>query len=180
MTLPRPAAGRLLAALMLASLAACAVTREPAYDAAIAGAVTDLSVESRDLFAGLSALPPEPFAARAPLYRRLSARAEAIAALAGARPAPPPAPIAEAGNALLSRLLARRGITPEDMGAEYAEATPAFMADYLRNLSRLEAADRATPDGPPETRLARRRVAALTEVLRDALTYETRILKRGQ
>ena len=173
-----PAVALLAAALAL--VAGCASLREPAYDPAIAGAVTELAVESRSLFRSLRADPPEAFAARADLYARLSARAEAVRMMADTRPTPPPRPLAEAGGALLSRLLASREMDPDAAREAYGPATQAFMADYLRNLDWLETADRATPDGPPPGDTTRLRIAALTEVLRDALTYERRILRRGE
>jgi len=176
---PRRAAPLLLAALALA-LVACTAPREPAYDPAIAGAVTDLAVESQSLFGSLTAAPPEPFSERADLYRRLSARAEAVRVMAENRPAPRPLPLAAAGEAALAGLLGPRGIAPDRAARRYSAATPAFMADYLRNLDRLESADRADPDGPPAPARVRLRIAALSEVLRDTLTYERRVLRRGQ
>jgi hypothetical protein len=184
MTLPtgRRRAARIAAAALVALLAACTALREPAYDPAIAGAVTELAVESQELFARLSAASPAPLAGRAPLYARLSARARSIATLAETRPAGGPVPLSATGAGALAGLLLRPGRPPpeETGGGPYRDATPAFMADYLRNLGWLEAADRADPASPPPPAVTRLRIAALTEVLRDALTYERRILGRGR
>jgi len=168
-----------LAALLTAGLAACAVLREPAYDPAIASAVSELAVESEDLFAALRAEPPEPFPARAPLYRRLAARAGTVRTMAETRL---PGALIPAGSgslgALAGLMLAARA-NPEAPDAAYAEATPAMMADYLRNLDWLRTADEGAPAGPPPT-IRRLRIAALTEILRDVLIYERRILRRGR
>lgn len=178
----RSRAARAAAAALVALLAACTALREPAYDPAIAAAVTELAVESQELFATLAADPPAPFTLRAPLYARLSARAHSIATLAETRPGGGAVPLSATGAGALAGLLLRPGRPPPDRTEEgpYRDATPAFMADFLRILARLEAADRADPAGPPPPALARLRIAALTEVLRDALTYERRILRRGR
>ncbi len=133
-----------LATLML--LTACTLGREPAYDAAIAGQVTDLTAETLRLFQDLAPDSASGFEQRAPRYRALAARAETIRLMAEAR-----------GSATaptgLSRRLAQLGagialaeqISPKAAKRldEYRDATAAYMADYLRNLRQLEAEDRA-------------------------------------
>ncbi len=131
-------------------LAACTIGREPAYDAAIAGEVTGLTAETLTLFQDFLPAPKGEHADRAGQYRALATRAETIRLMAEARGSAVPA------TGLVKRLadLAVR-IGGEDLPLdgraervaerlrEYAEATPAYMADYLRNLGALEAHDRA-------------------------------------
>jgi hypothetical protein len=140
--------GKGLAALVLFGLlAACSYGREPAYDAALAGELTRLTAGTQVLFQDLAVGTPAAFEERQDRYRELAAQAETIRLMAEARGAAAP----PSGG--LVGLLARRAAAlpqlpdaaPEvaERLAEYRDATPAYMADYLRNLDRLEATDRA-------------------------------------
>jgi hypothetical protein len=151
--------GRGLVALAaLTALTACTLGREPAYDAAVAGEVTGLTADTLRLFqdfspgasegasGGVSGAGPRVHADREPQYRALAARAETVRLMSQARGS------AIATSGLLLRA-ARLGaglslaqeISPDgaERLAEYEDATPAYMADYLRNLALLEAHDRA-------------------------------------
>ena len=162
------------ACALLALLAACALGREPAHDPAIDATLADMAVESQHLFAALRRDPPEPHATRAGLYRSLRARAQSVSLMAETRAA---RPMTSAGGALVMAVL---GVGPGDAEAPaYAKATVGFMADYLRNLDWLETADRSGANGPSPTE-RRLRITVLGDILRDTLTYERRILKRGQ
>lgn len=140
--------GRGLAALAaLGLVAACAYGREPAYDAAIAVELTRLTAGTQDLFQDLAAAAPATFEGRAGRYRDLAAKAETVRLMAEARGSAALPPTGLAG------LIARRSAglpqlpdaVPEVAGrlVEYRDATPAYMADYLRNLGLLAAQDRA-------------------------------------
>jgi hypothetical protein len=147
--------GRGLVALAaLAALTACTLGREPAYDAAIAGEVTGLTAETLRLFQdfvpGTAAGTPDAsnrtHADREPQYRALSARAETVRLMAQARgSAVPTSGLLLRAARLGAGLSLAQEITPEgaERLAEYQDATPAYMADYLRNLALLETHDRA-------------------------------------
>jgi hypothetical protein len=147
--------GRGLAALVaLTALAACTLGREPAYDAAVAGEVTGLTADTLRLFQDFSPAviggTPEAeqrsHADREPRYRALAARAETARLMSQARGSAVPT-----GGLLLhaARLGAGLSLAQEiapdgaERLAEYQDATPAYMADYLRNHALLEAHDRA-------------------------------------
>lgn len=167
----------LLALVALLLLAGCSLGREPAYDAALAGEVTELTAETLRLFQDLAPEGAKSYNERAPRYRALAARAETIRLMAQARgSAAAPGP--------LSRRLARLGagvalaeeISPSAAKRldEYRDATAAYMADYLRNLRQLEAEDRAA-SGDREARLAAYQAAlaahrASVEAYLDAFT----------
>ena len=134
--------GRGLAALIaLAALAACAVGREPTYDAVLAGKVTELTAETLRLFLELEPGSGASYDDRALRYRDLTGRAQTVRLMAQARgsaaaPSRVAMRVAELGaNLSLAEAAARLG--------EYADATPAYMEDYLRNLGALEALDRS-------------------------------------
>jgi len=144
--------GRGLSALIVyALLTACTAGREPAYDAALAGEVTALTAGTLGLFQDLGPGAAMTHADRAPRYRELTGRAETVRLMAEARGS------GVAPGGLMLRLaefsagIAEGVKLPPDAAervAEYADATPAYMADYLRNLAALEAHDRAaTGDG---------------------------------
>ncbi|MDH3669072.1 MAG: hypothetical protein OEN23_19325 [Paracoccaceae bacterium] len=143
--------GRGFAALAaLIALSACTIGREPAYDAAIAGEVTGLTAETLALFQDFRPTPTGEHAERAERYRALAARAETIRLMAEARSsAVPPSGLARRFAALAVRIAGDGLPLPErtreisERLNEYNEATPAYMADYLRNLGALEAHDRA-------------------------------------
>lgn len=139
--------GRPLSALvMLLVMSACTLGREPAYDAAIAGQVTDLTAGTLRLFQDLAPESGRSFEDRETTYRALAAQAETIRLMAQARSTA----VAPLG---LTRRLAKIGagvalaeeISPEAAKRldEYRDATAAYMLDYLRNLRQLEAEDRA-------------------------------------
>lgn len=145
--------GRALAALVLLGLsAACTYGREPAYDAAMAGELTRLTAGTQELFQALAAVPPGTYEGRQEQYRGLAARAETIRLMAEARgsaaaPSGLAGVIARRAAALPELSGGMQGAAVQDAAArleEYREATPAYMADYLRNLGKLEADDRAT------------------------------------
>lgn len=134
----------------LTALAACTIGREPAYDAAVASEVTVLTAETLRLFQdfapAVARAASRSHSDREPQYRALAARAETIRLMSEAR-----APAAPTGG-ILSRLakLSVGTELPTDLApdasarvAAYQDATPMFMADYLRNLAKLEAHDRA-------------------------------------
>ncbi len=136
-----------LAALLLLGLAsACGQGREPAYDAALAGELTRLTAVTQSLFQDLAAQPPGAFESREPRYRDLAAQADTIRLMAEARGSavlPPqglPGLLARSGAALPQLA---EGLPGTERLAEYDDATPAYMADYLRNLRKLEAEDRS-------------------------------------
>ena len=139
--------GRGLAALIaLAALAACAVGREPAYDAVLAGKVTELTAETLRLFLELEPGSGASYDDRALRYRDLTGRAQTVRLMAQARgSAAAPSRVAMRG-AELGANLSLAGDIPAEAAArlgEYADATPAYMEDYLRNLGALEALDRS-------------------------------------
>lgn len=139
--------GRGLAALIvLAALTACSLGREPAYDAALAGEVTALTAGTLRLFQDLTPGAAKTHADREPRYRDLSGRAETVRLMAQARgSAAAPGGLALHLAALGARLPQAADIAPQaaERLADYAEATPAYMEDYLRNLAALEDHDRA-------------------------------------
>ncbi len=161
--------GRGFAALAaLIALSACTIGREPAYDAAIAGEVTGLTAETLILFQDFLPAPTGEHADRAGRYRALAARAETIRLMAEARgSAVPPSGLARRISALAVRIggdelpLAGRAERVGKRLGEYHEATPAYMADYLRNLGALEAHDRAVAGDQGATIAAH--LAALAE-----------------
>jgi hypothetical protein len=121
--------------------------REPAYDAALAGEVTQLIAETLRLFQDLAPGTAATYQDREPQYRALGARAETVRLMAQARGS-----AVQPGGQLM--YVARLGagtalaeeVSPEatERLAEYRDATAAYMEDYLRNLRRLEDADRAS------------------------------------
>jgi hypothetical protein len=139
--------GRGLVALAaLTALAACTLGREPAYDAAVAGEVTELTAGTLRLFQDFAPGATGSHADREPRYRALAARAETVRLMAQARGSAVPTSglLLRAARLGASLSLAEK-IAPEgaERLAEYQDATPAYMADYLRNLALLEAHDRA-------------------------------------
>lgn len=143
--------GRGLAALIaLAALTACSLGREPAYDAALAGEVTALTAGTLRLFQELTPGTAKPHADREPRYLELTGRAETVRLMAQARgSAAAPGGLTLHLAALGARLPQAADIAPAaaERLAVYAEATPAYMEDYLRNLAALEDHDRsATAD----------------------------------
>ncbi|MCH8950532.1 MAG: hypothetical protein IID49_00165 [Proteobacteria bacterium] len=143
--------GRGLAALAaLTALAACTIGREPAYDAAVAAEVTELTAGTLRLFQDFAPGASGTHADREPRYRALAARAATVRLMAQARGSAAPA----SGLMLrLARLGAGLSLAEEiapagaERLAEYQDATPAYMEDYLRNLAKLEAHDRAATGG---------------------------------
>ncbi|HSF96807.1 MAG TPA: hypothetical protein VLA52_17400 [Thermohalobaculum sp.] len=139
--------GRVLLTLSaFVMLSACAVGREPAYDAVLAGELTELTAETLRLFQELQPNSGVTHDDRAPRYRDLSSRAETVRLMAQARgSAAAPGPLVMRLADLGANLSLAEGI-PADVTArmaEYADATPAYMEDFLRNLGALEALDRA-------------------------------------
>lgn len=139
--------GRGLAALVtLTALTACTIGREPAYDAALAGEVTALTAGTLRLFQDLAPEAALTHADREPRYRELTGRAETVRLMAQARGSAVPA---SGVPLLLARFGAGIALAEQvssagaERLAEYADATPAYMDDYLRNLTDLEAHDRA-------------------------------------
>jgi len=153
--------GRGLVALVaLVALSACTLGREPAYDAAVAGEVTDLTAETLRLFQdfapGASSTPTGTHADREPQYRALAARAETVRLMSQARgSATRTSGVILRAARLSAGLSLAREISPQgaERLAEYQDATPAYMADYLRNLTLLEAHDRAAT-GDQSTKIA--------------------------
>ena len=139
--------GRGLVALAaLTALTACTLGREPAYDAAIAGEVTALTAGTLRLFQDLVPGATGTHADREPRYRALAARAETVRLMAQARGSAVPTSglILRAARLGASLSLAQEiSADGAERLAEYQDATPAYMTDYLRNLARLEAHDRA-------------------------------------
>ncbi len=140
--------GRGLVALAaLGLVAACTYGREPAHDAALAGELTRLTAGTQELFQDIAAQPPGAYDRRMERYRGLAARAETVRLMAEARgsAALPPAGIAGiiARRAAAAPQLAATAPEVAARIAEYRDATPAYMADYLRNLGLLEVQDRA-------------------------------------
>jgi len=134
----------------LTALAACTLGREPAYDAAVAGEVTGLTADTLLLFQDFSPIVagagPRVHADREPQYRALGARAETVRLMSQARGSAVPtsglllrAARLGAGLSLAEEIAPKRA----ERLAEYQDATPAYMVDYLRNLALLEAHDRA-------------------------------------
>jgi hypothetical protein len=146
--------GRGLAALIaLAALCACSLGREPAYDAALAGEVTALTAGTLRLFQDLTPGAAKTYADREPRYRDLTGRAETVRLMAQARgSAVAPRGLALRLATLGARLPQAADIAPQagERLADYAEATPAYMEDYLRNLTVLEDHDRAATGGRAE------------------------------
>ena len=139
--------GRGLVALAaLTALTACTLGREPAYDAAVAGEVTELTAGTLRLFQDFAPGATGTHADREPRYRALAARAETVRLMAQARGSAVPTSglmlrVARLGASLsLAEEIAPAGA---ERLAEYQDATPAYMKDYLRNLALLEAHDRA-------------------------------------
>lgn len=140
--------GRCLVAFAtLTALAACAMGREPAYDAALAGEVTELTAETLRLFQDLAPGTAATYEDREPRYRALGARAETVRLMAQARGS-----AVQPGGLILRVARLRAGaalaeeVSPEaaERLAEYRDATAAYMQDYLRNLRLLEEQDRAS------------------------------------
>ena len=139
--------GRCLVAFAaLTALAACAIGREPAYDAALAGEVTELTAETLRLFQDLAPGTEATYDDREPQYRALGARAETVRLMAQARGS-----AVQPGGLIMhvARLGAGTALAEEvspgaaERLAEYRDATAAYMEDYLRNLRLLEEQDRA-------------------------------------
>lgn len=138
--------GRGLVALAaLTALAACTIGREPAYDARLADEVTQLTAETLRLFQELTPGNAATYEDRAPRYRDLGAQAETVRLMAQARGSA----VQPAGLMMrVARLGAGAALAEEisaeatEKLAEYRDATPAYMVDYLRNLRRLEEHDR--------------------------------------
>lgn len=155
------------ALLVLSLLGACAFSREPPHDPHIADALAELAIGTQVLLRELQTDNPKSHSGRAERYATLSARAETIRLMAEAR---------EVGGArtggVLRGVAARAGQAAgaaigEGKGAsafraQYSEATPAFMADYLRNLAKLEAHDRGAT-GSRDAQIARHREALATQ-----------------
>ena len=139
--------GRGLAALAaLTALAACTLGREPAYDAELAGEVTALTAGTLRLFQDFAPGATGTHADREPRYRDLAARAETVRLMAQARGSAVPTSGLLLRVASLGASLSLAGeIAPAgaERLAEYQDATPAYMKDYLRNLALLESHDRA-------------------------------------
>lgn len=135
----------LVALAALIALAACAVGREPAYDAALAGQVTELTAETLRLFQDLAPGKPASYNDREPRYRDLGAQAETVRLMAEARGS-----AIQPGGLIMRAVRLRAGIAltgkvpsgAAERLAEYRDATAAYMADYLRNLRLLEEHDR--------------------------------------
>ena len=73
----------LLALATSLALTACTLGREPAYDAAVAGEVTELTAGTLRLFQDLAPAAAEgSYEQRQPAYRALAARAETIRLMA--------------------------------------------------------------------------------------------------
>lgn len=147
--------GRGLVALAaLIALTACSIGREPAYDAAIADEVTGLTAETLRLFQDFVPEPKGQHADRAERYRLLAARAETVRLMAEARGSAVPAGgLMRHAARLAARVSPSEDFLPDQAKrvaerlAEYDDATAGFMADYLRNLTGLEAHDRAATGG---------------------------------
>lgn len=136
--------GRGLAALVaLVALAACAVGREPAYDAVLAGKVTDLTAETLRLFQELEPGSAATHDDRAPRYRDLTGRAQTVSLMAQARgSAAAPGRVAMR-LANLGANLSLAGDIPAEAVArleEYADATPAYMTDLSAQSRRARGA----------------------------------------
>jgi len=135
-----------LATTLAAALTACTIGREPAYDAELAGEVTQLTAHTLRLFQDFTPQATRTYADREPQYRALTGRAETIRLLAQARGSAVPVggPMLRLAQLGASVSLAEE-VSPDaaEKLAEYQDATPAYMTDYLRNLALLEAHDRA-------------------------------------
>ena len=154
--------GRGLVALVaLIALSACTLGREPAYDAVLAGEVTGLTAETlrlfQDLTPGATGAQTETqtgtHADREPRYRALAARAETVRLMAQARGSAAPASgLIQRVTQLGAGLSLAQEISPggAERLAEYQDATPAYMVDYLRNLAALETHDHAATGGQSE------------------------------
>jgi hypothetical protein len=143
--------GRGLVALAaLIALSACTLGREPAYDAAVAGEVTGLTAETLRLFQDFAPGATGAHTDREPQYRALAARAATVRLMSQARgSAVPTSGLILRAARLGAGLSLAQEIAPQgrERLAEYQDATPAYMADYLRNLALLEAHDRAATGG---------------------------------
>ncbi|HUS52731.1 MAG TPA: hypothetical protein VMY41_01835 [Thermohalobaculum sp.] len=126
----------LVALAVITAMTACTLGREPAYDAALAGEVTGLTSETLRLFQEFTPGVTGAIAAHAGTVR-LMAQARGSAA--------PASGLALRAARLGANLSFIDKISPEavDRLAAYQDATPAYMADFLRNLALLEAHDRA-------------------------------------
>lgn len=136
----------LLALAAITAMTACTLGREPVYDAALAGEVTGLTAETLRLFQEFTPGGSGTHIDREPRYRAVAARAKTVWLMAQARGSAAPASglalrVAELGT----DLSVVDKISPEaaEQLAEYRDATPAYMSDFLRNLALLEAHDRA-------------------------------------
>jgi hypothetical protein len=139
----------LVALAAITALTACSLGREPAFDAALAGEVTGLTAETLRLFQEFAPGATGTHADRAPRYRAVAGRAGTVRLMAQARGSAAPT----SGLALLAARLGTslslvNEISPgaAERLAEYRDATPAYMADFLRNLALLEAQDRTATD----------------------------------
>lgn len=139
--------GRGLVALAaLTALAACAIGREPAYDARLADEVTELTAGTLRLFQDLAPGTSATYEARAPRYDDLAAQAETVRLMAQARGS-----AVQPGGLIMraARLGAGAALAEEvsagaaERLAEYRDATAAYMIDYLRNLRLLAEHDRS-------------------------------------
>ena len=139
--------GRGLVALAaLTALAACAIGREPAYDARLADEVTELTAGTLRLFQDLTPGASATYDDRAARYSELGAQAETVRLMAQARGS-----AIQPGGLMMrvARLGAGAALAEEisaeaaERMAEYRDATAAYMADYLRNLRLLEEHDRS-------------------------------------
>lgn len=167
--------------LVLTLLGACGFPREPPHDPNIADALAELTIGTQVLLRELQVDSPAAHASRAGRYASLSARAETIRLMAEARDIGGSRAggvlqgvSARAGQAAATAI----GQSAEDgaLRAEYSEATPAYMADYLRNLAKLEIHDRGATGGR-EAQVSRHREAmaaheqALARYLEDWRRY---------
>ncbi|MFQ5565557.1 MAG: hypothetical protein ACE5EU_04265 [Paracoccaceae bacterium] len=175
--------GRGLAALVaLTALAACTLGREPAYDAAVAGEVTELTAETLRLFQDLAPGATGTHADREPQYRALAARAETVRLMAQARGSAVPASglmlrVARLGASLsLAEEISAEGA---ERLAEYQDATPAYMTDYLRNLTALEDHDRAATGDQSAKQAAYQEALAAHQGAMEAYLEAFRLWQQG-
>jgi hypothetical protein len=172
----------LVALATITALAACTLGREPAYDAALAGEVTGLTAETLRLFQELTPGATGTHSDREPHYRAVASRAETVRLMAQARGSAVPA----GGPTLLA---ARLGadlslvdeLSPEASAqlAEYRDATPAYMTDFLRNLAMLEAHDRAATAGVGEKFAAYETALASHETATEVYLQAFRLWQTG-
>ncbi|MEM6744374.1 MAG: hypothetical protein AAF676_11650 [Pseudomonadota bacterium] len=133
----------LAAASLLPLLVACAQPLEPAYDQKIVDNLEALTFDTAALFERLRTAPgPAGLPARDEAYIDLAARAATIRLLADARPLPEGF-LSDLLDAAAERAAAATG---GDAG-DYANATSAFMEDYLTDLRDLAEADREAASG---------------------------------